>query len=416
MIMTESKTVKAGAGIGLLLLLGALTAFDSMSIDMYLPAFTAIQEDLGLAGGVVQMSLSVFLFGLAVGQAVSGPLVDAYGRKMPLLAGIVLFGAASALVALSPGGEMFLAGRFLQGLGGAAGLVIPRAIVGDLYEAGDATKIFALLVQVQSISPIVAPVLGGLLLSALGWTSIFWMLVIFAALTAVASVWRVPETHPHSLRTPLTPRNVIASYWSLFSNRRYLGMTVSMGFVMATLFGYIGGSSFVFMTHFGLGATAYSLVFSAVSVGMIIAGQLNFVLVERMGLRRFLAMGFAVHLAFITLFLVCVHAGMATLWPATVLLFLAMASLGLLFGGLTSESMFSADPKIMGTASALLGVVQYVFGAAAGLVLGLVHDGTLGPYSLLLFVCSLLACVFWAASAKIPVWREAEAPEAVQNA
>lgn len=405
--MDETPTAKAGAGIGLLVLLGILTAFDSMSIDMYLPAFTTIQTSLGLSAGTVQLSLSVFLFGLAAGQAVSGPLVDAYGRKTPLLAGIVVFGVASALVALSGEGGMFLVGRFLQGLGGAAGLVIPRAIVGDLYAAANAAKIFALLVQVQSVSPIVAPVLGGLLLGAFGWRSIFWILTVFAALTAVATVWRVPETHPPALRTLLTFTNVLTAYWRLLTNRRYLGMTLSMGFVMATLFGYISGSSFVFMSHYGLTATQYSFVFSAASVGMILTGQLNFVLVDRMGLGRFLAMGFIIHVAFVGAFLVSVLLGAAGLWTAIILLFLAMSSLGLLFGGLTSESMFSAEPKMLGTASALLGVIQYLFGAAAGLVLGVTDDGTLRPYALLLFVCSALAAASWALSTKLKIRHEA---------
>lgn len=147
------STERTGAGVGLLVLLGILTAFDSMSIDMYLPAFTTIQDSLGFASGTMQVSLSVFLLGLAVGQSVSGPLVDGYGRRIPLLVGIAIFGLAFAMVALADGSGIFLAGRFLQGLGGAAGLVIPRAIVSDLYDSAEATKIFTLLIQIQLISP-----------------------------------------------------------------------------------------------------------------------------------------------------------------------------------------------------------------------------------------------------------------------
>ena len=389
-------TATGAAGIGLLVLLGILTAFDSMSIDMYLPAFPAIQDSLRLDSGTMQMSLSVFLLGLAVGQAVSGPLVDGYGRRIPLLAGIALFGAASAFAASAGSMEMFMAGRFLQGLGGAAGLVIPRAIVGDLYDSAGATKIFTLLIQIQSISPILAPPIGGLLLGAFGWRSIFWVLVVFAALTFAASLGRVPETLPVEMRTRPTPANIAASYWQLLRNRRYLGMTVAMGFVMATLFGYISGSSFVFMTHYGLSATAYSAVFAANSVGMILTGQLNYYLCTRMPLRTILAGGFAALLLFMLLFLAAVFLDMAGMWTALVLLFLATSSLGLLFGGITSESMFSADPRQMGAASSLLGVIQYVFGGAAGIVLGVFHTGTLRPYAVVLCVCSILAVASWA--------------------
>lgn len=406
---------KAGAGLGLLVLLGILTAFDSMSVDMYLPAFTIIQDSLGFASGTIQMSLSVFLLGLAVGQSVSGPLADGYGRRVPLLIGIAVFGVASAMVAFADGAGMFMAGRFLQGLGGAAGLVIPRAIVSDLYNAESATKIFTFLVQVQSISPIIAPPLGGLMLGALGWRSIFWVLVVFSAATLVATVMRIPETHPEEDRTRLTLGSVFGGYWRLLCNRRYLGMTLSMGFIMATLFGYISGSSFVFMTYFGLSPTAYSIIFAVNSIGMILVGQLNFLLVKKMSLKRHLGLGFAVHLFFLLLFLIAVFMGVASMEVTVALLFFAMSSLGLLFGGVTSESMYSADARSMGSASALLGVVQYVFGGGAGIVLGIFHDNTLVPYAVVLCVCSIFAVVCWALAARIEILRDAEmpSPEAV---
>lgn len=397
---TTATNTKSGAGLGLLVLLGVLTAFDSMSIDMYLPAFTAIQADLHFDSGTMQMSLSVFLLGLAVGQAVSGPVADAFGRKTPLLAGIAVFGLASALAAGAVNVEMFMAGRFLQGLGGAAGLVISRTIASDLYDAANATKIFTLLIQIQSISPILAPPLGGLLLGAWGWKSIFIVLVIFAAATYVATVARIPETQPRENRTPFTMGAIAASYWRLLRTRRYLGMTVCMGFVMATLFGYISGSSYVFMTHFGLSPTAYSLIFAANSIGMILVGQLNFVLCKIMSLRKVLAIGFTCHLVPTLLFVAAVVTDAAGVEVVIALLFLSMSNLGLLFGGLTSESMFSADPKILGSASALLGVVQYAFGGAAGVVLGLLHNNTLFPYALVLGTCSVCAVVSWVMAEK----------------
>lgn len=396
------RSAKAGAGAWLLILLGILTAFDSMSIDMYLPAFTTIQESLRFNPGTMQMSLSVFLLGLAVGQSVSGPLVDAWGRKNPLLAGIAIFGAASLLVALSTNSAMFMTGRFLQGLGGATGLVIPRTIVGDLYESGDATRIFTLLIQIQSISPILAPPLGGLLLTTLGWKSIFLILVAFAAATFVATLFKIPETQPASERTPLTLGNAFRTYSRLLRTRRYLGMTLGMGFVMATLFGYISGSSFVFMEHFGLSPRVYSFIFAAFSVGMILTGQLNFVLAKRMSLKRHLAFGFAIHIVFLLLFLAAVLTGLADVRVTVALLFLAMSSMGFIFGPITSEAMYSAEAKYMGSASALLGVVQYAFGGAAGILLGMLHDNTLVPYAFLLAACGVLGMACWALAVRIP--------------
>jgi len=393
--ITISNTRKA-AGLGLLVVLGALTAFDSIAIDMYLPAFKAMEADLNLAPGAMQMSLSVFLIGLAAGQAVSGPLVDSLGRRGPLLVGIVLFGAASALVALSTNIQMLMIGRFVQGLGGAAGLVIPRAIVSDLYEAREATRIFTLLIQIQSISPIAAPLLGGLVLGLWGWSSIFWILVIFAGLALAATALVVPETLPPAERARLTVPNVLRNYWTVLKNKRFLGMSLSAGLVMGTLFGYISASSFVFMTYFGLSASNYSIIFAVNSVGMILAGQLNFFLCARMSARRNLALGFTTHLVFTVALLGAVLAGFDSLPVVLVLLFLSTSSLCLIFGGITAESMYSVEHSRAGSASALLGVLQYAIGGGAGMVIGLIHNGSLIPLTVVMTVCSTLSVFFWA--------------------
>ena len=394
------SSTKKGVGLALLILLGALTAFDSIAIDMYLPAFQVMENDLRLPGGAIQMSLSVFLIGLAVGQAVSGPLVDSLGRRNPLLVGIVLFGGASALVALASNLPMLMIGRFLQGLGGAAGLVIPRAIVSDLYEASEATRIFTFLIQIQSISPIAAPLLGGVLLSLLGWQSIFWILVIVAALALAGAIGIIPETLPQEARSRLTPAVVLRNFGGVLRNTRFLGMSLSAGLLMGTLFGYISASSFVFMTYFGLSASNYSLIFAVNSVGMILAGQLNLYLTKKMSTRRNLAFGFMVHLCFTVALLAAIAAGFAQLEIIGILLFLATSSLCLIFGGITAETMYSVEHSLAGSASAILGVMQYAIGGGAGLVLGLIHNNTLLPLAVLMMVCSALSVTFWAWAAR----------------
>ncbi len=392
--ITLSNT-KNAVGLGLLVLLGALTAFDSVAIDMYLPAFAAMEDDLNLKAGAMQMSLSVFLMGLAAGQAVSGPLVDSLGRRGPLLAGIVLFGAASALVALSTNIYMLMIGRFVQGLGGAAGLVIPRAIVSDLYEARQAAGIYTFLIQIQSISPIVAPLLGGVLLGLGGWTSIFWILVILAGLALMASLAVIPETLPPEKRAGLTVASVLGNYREVLKSRRFLGMSLSAGLVMGTLFGYISASAFIFMGYFGLSATNYSFIFALNSVGMILAGQLNLYLCRKMSTRRNLALGYAVHLFLMSALLVSVLIGLNSLVVVGSLLFLATSSLCLIFGGITAESMYSVEHSRAGSASAMLGVMQYAIGGGSGLLLGLLHNGTLTPVMIVLTICSTLAALSW---------------------
>ena len=387
-----------GAALGLLALLGALTAFDSISIDMYLPAFTAIEADLHLPSGTMPMSLSVFLIGLAVGQAISGPVADSLGRRLPLLAGIILFSAASCLVAVSSNMTMLMIGRFFQGLGGATGLVIPRAIVSDLYEAKQATKIFTFLIQVQSISPILAPLLGGILLNFMGWRAIFWVLAGLGLIAFCFAQPCVPETQPVQSRTRLTFSAILTSYWELLKNRRYRGMALAGGLIMGTLFGYISVSSFMFMTYFSLSPSAYSFIFAAVSIGMIVVGQVNMYLCTRMDVRRNLCLGFVIHLFFLALLLAAVLFGFDSLEVVCGLLLLAISSLSLLFGGLTSETMYSVSPGKAGAASALFGVVQYAFGGGAGIILGVIHNNTLLPPIVLLCGCSVLALLCWGLS------------------
>ena len=383
------------AAFGLLILLGALTAFDSIAIDMYLPAFGAMEADLALSAGMMPMSLSVFLMGLAIGQIISGPVADSHGRRLPLLAGIVLFGAASCLVALSSNVAMLMIGRLFQGIGGATGLVVPRAIVSDLYDAKEAPRIYTFLGQVQSISPILAPILGGLVLNFWNWRGIFWVLLACAILAFIVAIPSVPETQPVKARTRLTFSNVLKNYWEILKQPRYLGMVFANGLIMGTLFGYISVSSFIFMSYFQLSASTYSLIFAVYSIGMILVGQLNMYLLNRMDIRRNLGMGFIIHLAFLGLLAAALLAGFESLEIVCGLLFLAMSSLSFLFGGLTSETMFSVAQGKSGSAAALLGMLQSALGGGAGIVLGILHDGTLLTPIAALCCCSVLACVCW---------------------
>lgn len=401
--MTVYSSVDAGKGaaLGLLVLLGALTAFDSIAIDMYLPAFSAIENDLALPAGIMPMSLSVFLIGLAVGQMISGPVADSHGRRLPLLAGIMLFGVASCLVALSSNIPMLMVGRFFQGIGGATGLVVPRAIVSDLYDARQAPRIYTFLGQVMSIAPIIAPILGGFVLNFWNWRGIFWVLVACSVAAFVIAFPSVPETQPVEARTRLTLVNVLKNYWELLKGRRYLGMVLANGMIMGSLFGYISVSSFIFMSHFKLSSSSYSLIFAAFSGGMILVGQLNMYLLSRMDIRRNLGMGFIVHLVFMGALVAMLLAGFDRLEIVCGLLFLAVSSLNFLFGGLTSETMFSIAPGKSGSAAALLGTLQYAFGGGAGIMLGILHDGTLLTPVAMLFGCSVLACLCWVLASKI---------------
>ncbi|WP_427791656.1 multidrug effflux MFS transporter [Brevundimonas diminuta] len=390
--MTPQKAL--GASLPLIVLLGILTATDALSIDMYLPAFSAIQGRFGADAAALQFSLSLFLIGLAVGQAVYGPVIDRFGRRVPLLVGIGIFTIASVLIAAAPDTETFLIGRFVQGLGGAAGLVIPRAIVADLFEERQAAKVFSMLMQVMAVGPIIAPLLGGFFVSYGHWTAIFWTLAGVGLLSGLAVIRMVPESLPPSQRQKLGMGASLGAYVALFGHRRFMALTLSGSFVIAGLFSYISGAAFVFTDYFALSPAVFSYIFAAIAASMIICGQLNVFLLGRVSESRLLSLGLSLHMAATASLLIVLMLGLTSFWLVTGLILLSVATLSLILGNVTSLIM-SAVPGESGVSSALFGVIQYAFGGLAGVLMGLLHDQTIRPLAIMMAACALLALICW---------------------
>ncbi|MGI6246843.1 MAG: multidrug effflux MFS transporter [Pseudochelatococcus sp.] len=389
----EPKLRLAGS-LPLILVLGIVTAFDAMAIDLYLPAFSEIGRALDADAGAIQTSLSIFLGGLAVGQIFYGPLTDRFGRRAPLIAGILLFIAASVLAALAQDISTFMIARALQGLGGAAGLVIPRAIVADLYERRDGAKVFSLLMQVMMVAPVAAPPIGGLLLAILGWRSIFWALAVIGMLAVIATLRIVPESLAPAARRKSGVLSALATYAGLFRRSRFSAYALSGSFTMAGLFVYIGASAFIFVDHYGLSPTAYSLVFAGIALGEITAGFVNIRLLNRWREHEILPVGLLLHGLCVALLVGALLAGFTGLHVVGPLLFLSLVSLSLIFGNVTALVMESA-PGDSGSASSLFGVLQYVFAGAVGAILGLAHDGTLIPPAVVMLICAAGAIAAW---------------------
>ncbi|MFP9229691.1 multidrug effflux MFS transporter [Pectobacterium cacticida] len=390
----SNSSLLASRSFILIGILGILCAFDAMSIDMYLPAFPAIQQDLGADAAGMQTSLSVFLIGLALGQLVYGPLTDRYGRKGPLLLGIALFAVSSFLIAHASTLSWFIFFRLLQGLGGAAGLVIPRAIVADLYSERDAAKVFSLLMQVMAIAPITAPPLGNLLLASQGWQAIFWVLAAVGALMLFATWHSVPESLPRRHRAVGGMLSALSGYAALLRQKKFMAYTLSGSFVMGGLFTYIGASAFIFIEYFHLSPTAYSYIFAANALGMVALGQINILLLNRWREYQILPIGIALHVVGGVVLFGVLLAGMTSLWVVTALLFLTMSFLSLVFGNVVAVAM-NAAPGQTGSASSLLGVLQYVFGGVVGVIMGAIHDGTLLPPVILLTICAIGSLLCW---------------------
>lgn len=271
------------------LVLGGLTAFGPLSIDMYLPALPRMANDLHAADATVQLTLSAFIVGLALGQLVLGPLSDALGRRRPLLVGLVLYVVGSVLCAVSPDAWLLVAARGVQSLGAAAGIVIARATVRDLYSGTAMTKFFSTLMLVSGLAPILAPLIGGQLLNWTSWRGVFVVLTVFGALLLAVVVFAFPE--PSVSRSPARLGQVMRTYGRLVLDRSFAGYALAAGLLFASMFAYISGSSFALQGVYGLSPQAYSVVFGVNGVGIVLAGQLNGRLVGRVPERTLLLSG-----------------------------------------------------------------------------------------------------------------------------
>lgn len=391
--LSKNRRVTRLYQIRLIVLLGLMTAFDAMSIDMYLPGFTAIRGCFDTDAGTVQMSLSVFLIGLAVGQAIFGPLIDRFGRLVPFLIGLACFSLTSILIAMSPNMGIFIGGRFVQGLGASAGLVIPRAIISDLFDVGSTAKAYSVLMQVMSIAPIIAPPVGGLMLSYFGWAAIFWLLALSGIIALVATIFTIKETLPKAARISAKQSHPLKGYGVLLHNRSFQRLNLSGSFIMGSLFAYISGSLFVFMEYFKLSPTHFSYLFAVNAVGMVLVGQLNFFLLGKWTDRQILPVGLFLYVGATGILFATIFTGINNFYIIAGLVFMALASLGLVFGNITAVIMESAREH-SGSASAFFGVTQYVAGSLAGVVLGLLHDGSMRPWLLSCLLCAVAAFLF----------------------
>ena len=310
-----------------ILILGALSAFGPLAIDFYLPAFPAMALAFGTDEQHVQLTLAAYFLGLSIGQLMYGPVADRFGRRIPLLTGVGLFTVASLACAYAPNLEWLLGARFVQALGGCAGMVISRAIVSDKCDALGSAKVFSQLMLVMGLAPILAPMLGGLLVNTTGWQSIFLVLTGFSAMAAVAVALGLPESMPaHVPRQPLS--GALRQYGRLLSDPVYLGHALTGGIAIAGMFAYIAGSPFVFIKLYGVPAEHFGWLFGTNAAGFILVAQVNARLLAKRGPAFLLARTVWIYLAAgLALFAVSsLHT--EQLWPLLIPLFICIASLG----------------------------------------------------------------------------------------
>ncbi|MCV7355057.1 multidrug effflux MFS transporter [Mycolicibacterium fluoranthenivorans] len=376
----------------LIAVLALLSAVTPLSIDMYLSAFPEMAAEFGTSASMIQLTLTALLIGLAVGQLVIGPLSDRYGRRTPLLVGSLVCLVASLLCIVSPTAPVLIALRFAQGFGGAAGVVISRAIVADRATGAAAARLFGVLMVIGALAPVIAPVLGGFIVADLGWRAVFAALAVLNALMLLGVVFFTPESLPRDRRRPGGLAALRASTRTVLSNRRYLGYTLALAFVFTALFSYISASPFVLQNIVGLSPRVYSLTFGGCAVVMAVMSALSARLVTRVEPRTLLAAGVAAMVVVTGLLLITVTAGGVAPVPTIALMACFMASMGFIVANAmalaTAEVRYAA-----GTGSAVLGFLQYALGAGASPLVGLAGEHSAVPMGIAMFGAAVLAAV-----------------------
>lgn len=315
MMKQNSVTSLAGSGpsrsqrLQLAVILGAIATIGPLSIDMYLPALPALGLYFDTSPAMIQLTLTFFLLGLASGQLVAGPLSDVHGRRIPLLFGMIIYAVSSLLCAFNPSIGLLIVLRFIQGLAGSVGVVISRAAVRDMYSGSELTKFFSLLMIVNGLGPIAAPVIGGQLLRVTDWKGVFIVLFVCGLLFAAVILLRLPETLPKERRIRSGLAGTLRTFRTLLGNAGFMGYALSQGFVMAGMFAYISGSSFVLQTIYGVSPQMYSLIFAVNGLGIILTGQIAGRMSARVGERKLLICGLLLCTAGGILLLVTLLAG-----------------------------------------------------------------------------------------------------------
>jgi DHA1 family bicyclomycin/chloramphenicol resistance-like MFS transporter len=375
---------------GWLVLMGAITAIGPVSVDMYLPAFPAIAASLGATSGQVERTLAVYLAGMALAQIFYGPLADRYGRKPPLFAGLALYMAASAGCALAQSVEMLTICRVAQAMGGAAGMVIPRAVIRDHFDTQEAARALSMLMLIMGVAPILAPLAGGQILLFTGWRGTFVFMTLGAlALLLLASRMMTESLKPERV-IPLSAGNILRTYAILLRDRRFCAYAFSGGMGSAGMFGYIVASPRVFIEHFGVAPQYYGFLFGLNAACLIIGSQVNARLLRKLRPEQILPWVLRAMMAAGLTSLALALLGWTTLPVMIGCLMAFLCSQG--FVNPNSAAMALADHgRHLGSASAMLGTLTISCGALSGLLVSLWQTDSPMPLSIVLGLCGSLA-------------------------
>lgn len=376
----------------ILLILGLLSAIGPFSIDMYLPAFDTIAGDFNTNIEKVQLSLTSFFIGIAIGQLIYGPLLDKYGRKKPLMVGLGIYVVTSILCVFTPDVDSLILLRFAQALGSCAGMVASRAMVQDYYQGKEAARVFSLLMLVIAISPILAPSAGAFLLDYFDWHYIFIALFAIGFVILISTIFMLPESYAGNKNFSLAPKAIVSQYFHVFTNQTFIFYCLIASTASAGLYAYLAGSSYVLQDLYGLSKKEYGLAFAFVASALIISTQLNRVFLKKWSMQQICVVANIGQVLVGLLMLVSLWNNMIT-FPVI---------LGLTFGYLMFQGFIFPNASAMamapfrisaGSASALLGFLQMGLGALSSGLVSIFHNNTPQPMLLAMCICAVLSLV-----------------------
>jgi DHA1 family bicyclomycin/chloramphenicol resistance-like MFS transporter len=375
--------------LSIILILGALSTISPFAIDMYLPAFPEIAAALHTSTARMSLSVSSYFAGLAAGQLFYGPMLDRFGRKRPLYAGLILFIVASLLCLRSRTLEWLIAMRFLQALGGCAAQVASMAMVRDFFPVKETARIISLLILILGVSPLLAPTVGGFASTHLGWQWVFILLALFAILNLVVVFWYLPEGHEPDRNISLHPLPILRNFASVLKEPQFTTYALSGAFAFSGLLVYVAGSPIIFMEVFRVDPNTFGAIFAGLSVGFIGSNQVNVLLLRKFSSQQIFRAALLVECPVALLFLVGTICGWLGLWTTIALLFIALSTLGLAYPNAAALALSPFDHNI-GSASAMLGFLQIGVSGLASASIGIFDSHSMMPVTLILTATSWL--------------------------
>lgn len=374
----------------MILILGLLSAIGPFSIDMYLPGFPVIADDLHTSPEMVSYSLSSYFIGICAGQMMIGPLLDRFGRKPPLLGGLVLYIVSALGCAWSPTIEWLIVFRFFQAAGGCAGMVTPRAIIRDVFPVAENARIFSLLILIIGVSPIIAPTAGGYISAHFGWHSIFLLLAVITFLIMLLVIFVLPESRKGDPGFSLKPKPILSGFYGVFVHPQFYTYTFTGSLASAGLYAYLAGSPFVFMDLYHVSGQHYGWIFAIVAGGLITSSQINNLLLKRYRSEQIIPVVLSVQCIVSAILVIGTMMSVLDLYGTIACIFFYLCCQGFSFPNSSALSM-APFSKEAGSASALLGSIQMALGAIASAMVGLFSNGTAIPMVAVMALCSFSA-------------------------